>query len=115
MTVDGFGRLEVVHGMIKFLEIHQGVGDDRLKAQFHEWFPDGETCFFMKDGAPYHNSKVTMTYLNDNEFKVLPWPGNSPDPNPIRTLWAIVKIRLSGLTRKKQDQNDRSADRKLVP
>ena len=32
MTVDGFGRLEVVHGMIKFLEIHQGVGDSSESA-----------------------------------------------------------------------------------
>ena len=41
---------------------------------------------FMQDGAPCHRSKVAKTFLAENRIKVLDWPGNSPDLNPIENL-----------------------------
>ena len=38
---------------------------------------------FMQDGAPCRRSKVAKTFLAENRIKVLDWPGNSPDLNPI--------------------------------
>ena len=32
--------------------------------------------------------------LKENEIKVLEWPGNSPDLNPIENLWVIIKNKL---------------------
>ena len=38
---------------------------------------------FMQDGAPAHRSKIVTKFLEDNNIRVLEWPGNSPDVNPI--------------------------------
>ena len=32
--------------------------------------------------------------MSENDVKVLDWPGNSPDLNPIENLWLIIESRL---------------------
>jgi len=49
---------------------------------------------FMQDGAPCHRSKVAKTFLAENRIKVLDWPGNSPDLNPIEICGLIWKTKL---------------------
>ncbi len=50
---------------------------------------------FMQDGAPCHRSKVAKTFLAENRIKVLDWPGNSPDFNPIENLWTNMKNKVA--------------------
>ena len=50
---------------------------------------------FMQDGAPCHRSKVAMTFLAENGIKVLDWPVNSPDLNPIENLWTNMKNKVA--------------------
>ena len=56
-------------------------------------FPDGSGVF-QQDLAPCHTSKQVKKFTNENHIKVLEWPGNSPDLNPIENLWSIRKQRL---------------------
>ena len=53
-----------------------------------------ETTTFMHDGAPCHKAKIVTKWLNDNRIRVLHWPGNSPELNPIENLWLIIKNKV---------------------
>ena len=46
------------------------------------------------DNAPCHTAKRVQSFMVDRGVDVLPWPSNSPDMNPIETLWAVIKARL---------------------
>jgi transposase len=57
-------------------------------------FPNSNGVF-QWDLVPCHNSKLAKSVFTQQHLKVLEWPGNSPDLNPIENLWAIIKACIS--------------------
>ena len=50
---------------------------------------------FQQDGATPHTAKIIGTYLDSiNISYIKPWPGNSPDLNPIEHVWSHMKMEL---------------------
>lgn len=45
----------------------------------------------MQDHAPGHRGRKTLEALREKGIELLPWPPNSPDLNPIETLWCRMK------------------------
>lgn len=68
----------------------------KLLPTIKEWDPEGALEWvFMQDGAPCHNSKKSRAYIKGTGLKLLPWPGNSPDLNPIENMWALLKKKMA--------------------
>lgn len=101
----GVGELVRIDGIMNS-DVYIAVLKAGYFPSLRKWRKQVRSVTFMQDNDPKHKSKKTMDFLKTKKFKILDWPPQSPDINPIENLWSIVKRRVYGYETNARNMNE---------
>jgi len=103
------GRLHFVTGTVN-ADVYINILQTKLLPAIHDTYGDVHRCKFQDDSAPCHRAKKVQVFLESSQIANLPWPGNSPDLNPIENCWKVVGVKLAA----KKPRNKRELQEAII-
>jgi len=100
-SLSGIGPLHRIAGImdqVQYREIMEKV----MLPHARQNMPRG--WVLQQDNDPKHTAKSVKKWFTDNKLRVMEWPPQSPDLNPIESLWGEVEQKLKGRKFKKPDE-----------